>query len=152
MNILFPPNQIYSFVFLFIVGCVLGIVYDVFKVKRMLLGCNYLVLFFDDLIFSFISTGTLIVCIYFTSNGVFRWFVFLSAVLGFFIYNFTVSHIVIFVFGYAVMLIHKIVKTVLYPFVVLLFLMQKPLTPIVYAFRRYYIKKRILRYIYKGSE
>ena len=151
MNILFPSNHIYSLIFLFVVGCMLGVVYDMFRIKRMLLGCNYAVLFMDDLVFSFISSCTIIISVFFTANGFFRWFVLLSALVGFVAYKCTISKLVILTLGYIVGLIHKAIKLFIYPLVFVFSLLHKALMPVVLIFKRSCLKFRILKYIYKGS-
>lgn len=152
MSILFPSYYSISFAFMFVVGCVFGFAYDIFKVKRMLLRCNSLILFIDDLIFSLIFLSILIASVFFISSGVFRWFALLAVLLGFIIYKCTVSNIIIFVLGHIVRMIRRTVRVSVFPVWFFLKHLRKLLKPLVALKERTILKSQVLRYIYKGSE
>lgn len=152
MSILFPSNHLEAVVLLIIIGCAMGVLYDAFKVKRMLFGCSDFVLFFDDLAYSCVFSATLIISVFFISNGIFRWYVVLAAFLGFFVYKCTLSHIVMLVFGFSVSLIHRLLKFAAYPINLLYLFFCNLFKPLILLFKRNSLQRKILRYIKKGSE
>ncbi|HIV18995.1 MAG TPA: spore cortex biosynthesis protein YabQ [Candidatus Merdivicinus intestinigallinarum] len=76
-------------------GAGLGVLYDVFRLLRLVTGGKALLVFLEDLLFSFLAAGcTLYFMIEFCS-GWLRLFVLAGEALGFILYHFTVGEIVI---------------------------------------------------------
>ena len=89
--------QIVNFLIAAIIGSALGVVYDFFKVLR-LIGINgKIAAFFEDIIFFLICTITIFSYYMQFTQGKFRIYAFIGAVLGFFIYFLTVEKIVFFI-------------------------------------------------------
>ena len=98
MNIFFPPNQELLFLYSFLCGIALGIVYDVFAVKRSLTVSCWWILLIDDTLFS-LAFLLLFEAVVFTFNdGRVRGYELLFTLLGFVCYKITLSRIVMFVF------------------------------------------------------
>ena len=90
-------SQIVNFLIAAIIGSALGVVYDFFKVLR-LIGINgKIAAFFEDIIFFLICTITIFSYYMQFTQGKFRIYAFIGAVLGFFIYFLTVEKIVFFI-------------------------------------------------------
>jgi len=90
-------EQIINFLTAALVGACLGVVYDFFKVLR-LIGLNGSVAaFFEDILFFLISAVTLFSYYMQFTQGKFRIYAFVAAALGFAVYFFTVEKIVFFV-------------------------------------------------------
>ena len=98
MNIFFPPFQDRVFIFFFIIGVALGIIYDLFKIKRRLFGQNIVGLFIDDIVFSFLSCIIVLVSVFVFNNGIVRWFEFVMCMCGFIIYRITLSKLLLTIF------------------------------------------------------
>lgn len=113
MNILFHPHQQYVFLGMLAAGVIAGIVYDVFCVKRMLLGNSYAAVFVDDVLFSCIACIIYIAFTFWLNSGVIRWYGTLSFAVGFGIYKCTVSRIVIFFIKKLVDLIKRLLHFML---------------------------------------
>lgn len=93
MSIFYPPDQNRVFLILFLFGFVVGLVYDAFKMKRCLLGCSSLVLFLDDFVFSIVSVIAFLFVVFWSNNGIVRWYEFFFTLLGFYLYLITVSRL-----------------------------------------------------------
>ena len=90
-------DQLYEFFIAAVVGVALGVVYDVFKVLR-LVGLNFkIAVFFEDIIFFLIATITMFSYYMQITGGKFRIISLISASLGFIVYSMTVEKIVFFI-------------------------------------------------------
>lgn len=110
MSIFFPPYQELLFLFFAALGLILGVIYDAFSVKRILLGSNAVICFIDDLIFMFVSGCLFLIMAFLFNNGIIRWYEFFSCLMGFFIYKLTVSRLVMLVMSFAVKFIKRLVR------------------------------------------
>ena len=76
-------------------GAGLGVLYDVFRLLRLVTGGKALLVFLEDLLFSFLAAGCTLYFIIEFCSGWLRLFVLAGEVLGFILYHFTVGEIVI---------------------------------------------------------
>ena len=90
-------QQIINFLIAALVGAALGVVYDFFKVLR-LIGLNgKIASFFEDILFFLIATLTLFSYYMQFTEGRFRIYAFIGSVLGFVVYFLTLEKLVFFV-------------------------------------------------------
>lgn len=146
MNILFSPNQHIVIIGMIITGCFLGVFYDLLKIKRMIFGSFFVLLFIDDILFSFISLFVFLLCAFVLNSGIVRWFEFICCSFGFFIYRITASKILIKTVSFIV----RLIKTLLYKiFIVFIF---KPvyliIKPFFYCLVRLWQMREINNYIH----
>ena len=76
-------------------GAGLGVLYDVFRLLRLVTGGKALLVFLEDLLFSFLAAGCTLYFIIEFCSGWLPLFVLAGEVLGFILYHFTVGEIVI---------------------------------------------------------
>lgn len=76
-------------------GMLLGLVYDVFRIIRLIIGNKRNAVFFQDFIFFVLSTFFAFLFFLVINNGRLRFFEYLAMVLGFFSYYFTVGSVLI---------------------------------------------------------
>lgn len=149
MDILFPPNQELVFLNMAVVGVFLGILYDIFKLKRKLLGSFYIILFIDDLIFWIISAITFIFAVFISNNGIFRWYELCFTILGFIFYRVTLSKLLMPVAEAVIILIKRLVRmmirTVLIPLIILL----KPVNKLYAMYKCAKIRNKYKKIIYR---
>jgi len=93
MNIFFPTNQDRVFTVMFLLGIVLGILYDLFKIKRHILRAGKCFLIIDDLLFSVLSIILFLLTVFTVNNGIFRWFELFFCFVGFCVYRATISRL-----------------------------------------------------------
>lgn len=147
MSIFYPPNQHYVFFLLFVVGFVLGMIYDLFRIKRRLFGFNKAVLFIDDFLYSLICLILILVAVFVTNNGIIRWYEFLMCFSGMFLYLCTLSKLVLFILlGISDLIRHLVIKlfgVVIFPLkIIYSFLLNS--FRVSYVYLHYFKNKRII--------
>lgn len=88
----------------FILGILFGMIYDVFRIRRVAFRCRErgraarivenVIIFFEDTVFLLFVTVCLILTCYKTYFGIPRWYSYAAAALGFYIYYKTVGALV----------------------------------------------------------
>lgn len=93
-----------------IVGVLVGALYDLFRIGRVVFGGGRLKLFFEDVLFSVMSALVFAVFTFNATMGVIRMFAAFGALLGFFAYRFSL--------GLFTVSLTKAVKALVRPYVV----------------------------------
>lgn len=142
----YVTNQNNVVLWLFIIGAIIGVIYDIFKVKREIFGKKLIIYIVDDLLFSLLYTTILVFAIFLTNYGYVRWYEIVAALFGFFLYKVTVSNLFVRAATLIIRFILKILKAII------AFLL-KPVTVILsftvmcikricsLIFRKYQVKK-----------
>lgn len=104
-NIMEISQALYGFIFIYsiIIGVILGVVYDVFRIQRITMESDNkyitvirdIIIFVEDIIFAVISAVFIVVMIFHVNDGQIRWFVLFGTGVGFIIYYNTIGRIVI---------------------------------------------------------
>ena len=147
MNIFFPPHQEKVFVVMLVFGFFIGFLYDVFKIKRRLIGQNKFILFVDDLIFSITSIVLFLLTVFVSNNGIFRWFEIFFWFIGFCLYRMTLSKILILV-CYKVIdcTVYILKKLFAYPIRVIIGLLLVLITPIKNSYVIFKEKRNVMKF------
>lgn len=109
----YVTNQNYVVLCLFVIGVVIGVVYDIFNIKREIFGKKLIFYYLDDLLFSFIYTTIFVFAIFLTNYGYVRWYEIASALIGFIIYKSTISNIFVKLTTEAIRFVLKILKVII---------------------------------------
>lgn len=114
----FAPETI-VFGYACLIGVGLGIVYDLFRMLRLLTGGNTIAVFVEDLLFAMIASGiTFWICLT-SCSGWIRGFVIVGEGLGFLIYHFTIGELMIRIFRIVLRVLQWMLrgvwKRILYP-------------------------------------
>ncbi|MBQ8868235.1 MAG: hypothetical protein IJ027_00760 [Oscillospiraceae bacterium] len=142
-------EQLYVFGLAALMGVALGVLYDVFKVMR-LVGLNSQVLvFLEDVLFFAISTVTVFSFYMQITDGKFRVYPLIAASLGFLVYFLTLEKLIFFVIKklyYALYSFFEFVykKTVLFAFKKLKALAKFVFKPIGKIFHRFFKENLII--------
>lgn len=99
----------------FVCGIVAGLLFDLFKVKRIILGYNKLILFFDDFVFMLICSVIVIFNAYAFNDGNLKWYEIPLLCLGFFTYTKLFSSIIMGLFSFLIEAIKRIIAYLLLP-------------------------------------
>ncbi len=141
-------NQAYIFVVFTIVGIIIGIVFDVFRILRKTIKTSDIVTTIEDIIFWIITGIIIIYSMYVFCNGELRFFMIVGIILGTIMYFFTFSKYVITVSVFIINILKKILIT---PIMILTTLSKKlvfrPITIICINFR-----KNILKLVKKSKK
>lgn len=87
-------DQAIAFLWAVVLGAALGVLYDWFRIGRILKRKWWLTVFFEDLLFAFAGAVATAFCFTFTNHGQVRLFLLAGEVLGFVIYFNTVGMLV----------------------------------------------------------
>ena len=90
---MFNFSQEQIFIFFFIIGIIIGILFDIFKVLRKTFKTSDFVTFIEDLIFLFLSGNLIISGILKLNSGEVRFFLFLGIFFGILSYILTISNL-----------------------------------------------------------
>lgn len=85
------------FVFSCVVGTLLGVLYDVFRIIRIAFNSKWISVFIQDFLFCIFSALSIILLVYYTNSGIVRWFSLFGCFLCFVLYHMTVGRFIIFV-------------------------------------------------------
>ena len=106
-------NQTYLFIVFTIVGIIIGILFDIFRILRKSFKTKDIVTYIEDILF-WILTGIIILfSMYRFSNGELRFFMIIGIIMGTLIYMITFSKYVIKI---SVFVINIFKRWILYPF------------------------------------
>lgn len=112
-------HQIITSLYALLLGAALGVVYDVFRVLRLVGFKAFMLVFLEDILFFAICTISLFSFYMQFSDGKFRIYIFILAILGFIIYFLTVGKLVFFIiqkiYIFLVKIIKGIYKKLIYP-------------------------------------
>lgn len=87
----FSQEQI--FIFFFIIGIIIGVIFDIFRVLRKSFKTPDIITLAEDIIFLAISGILIIYSTIKLNNGEIRFFLFIAIFLGIFMYSLTISKI-----------------------------------------------------------
>ena len=115
-------NQTYLFIVFTIVGIIIGILFDIFRILRKSFKTKDIVTYIEDILF-WILTGIIILfSMYKFSNGELRFFMIIGIIMGTLMYMITFSKYVIKI---SVFVINIFKIWILYPFKVLIKISKK---------------------------
>ncbi len=104
----FSQEQI--FIFFFIIGIIIGFIFDFFRVIRKSFKTTDFITLIEDIIFLFISSILIIGGIIKINGGEVRFYLFLGIFLGGLIYSLTISNLYVIIFYEFVKICKKIFK------------------------------------------
>ncbi len=93
-----------------LLGTSMGFIYDLIRCFRRLVSHNNFFIALSDLMFWLFGACVTIACINRYNYGSLRWYVLFGMFLGFLIYHYTVSRLLMFVADYVIAFIRKIGK------------------------------------------
>jgi hypothetical protein len=146
MNIFFPPHQEKVFVIMLIFGVISGVLFDLFRVKRHLLGENSVILFADDLIFSLLTLLLFLFTVFVANNGIFRWYEVLFSLIGFWLYRLTLSKTLIFVSFKVIDFVKKLLGIAAFPVKLIFSILFVLISPVKQLIIRCIIKQKIIKF------
>ena len=104
-------NQSYLFMVFTIVGIVIGIVFDIFRISRKTLKTNDIITSIEDISFWIITGIIIIYSMYVFCDGELRFFMIIGIILGMIMYLLTLSKYVIKMSVFIINIIKKILIT-----------------------------------------
>ena len=115
-------NQAYLFMVFSIVGVIIGLLFDIFRIIRKTIKTNDIITYLEDIMF-WILTGIIIIyAMYKFCDGELRFFMIMGIILGTCLYIVTISQYVIKI---SVCIINIIKKVLIYPIISIYKLIKK---------------------------
>lgn len=108
----FSQEQI--FIFFFIIGVIIAILFDIFRVLRKNFKTPDFITFIQDIVFMAISGLLLLYSVIKLSNGEIRFYLFIAVFLGIFIYSLTISRMCVIILTVFVRFCKKIILFPIY--------------------------------------
>lgn len=105
-------EQLLTFLNGILIGCYLGAIFDIFRILRITIHCNKVIVIIQDFIFSLIIGFVSMVYIVFYGDGYIRFYIILAEIIGFTIYNYTISKIVINLYSWFLFKVKRIFKVI----------------------------------------
>ena len=103
-------SQEQIFLFFFIIGIIIGILFDIFRAIRKSFKSSDTITFIQDIIFVGVSGALVIYSIIKLNNGNIRFFLFLGIFLGIIVYSLTISNFCVIILHVFIEVCKKIVK------------------------------------------
>lgn len=98
------------FLYSIVVGAGIGVIYDVFRIIRIILPKTKTIIFFEDILFCLTATPVMSILIFNVGSGIVRGFSIIGAIIGFSIYYFTIGKIVYRLSNIIIAFIKKILR------------------------------------------
>ena len=135
-------NQAYIFMVFTIVGAIIGVIFDIFRISRKTIKTNDIATAIEDIFFWIITGIIIIYSMYVFCDGQLRFFMIIGIVLGFTIYLCTISKYVIKISVHTINFLKRILIT---PFKIFIKITRKlifkPITIICINIRKNILKK-----------
>ena len=129
-------NQAYTFIIFVIIGFLIGIIFDFFRILRKSIKTNDIVTYFQDITFCIITGFIVLYAIFYFNNGEFRIYMFIGILLGCLMYLVTISHYIIkinvIILTKIINLCKKIIIIIQIPFKKICKIIRKWLNPIIF--------------------
>ena len=147
MALLFGRDQLPVFLSFLVCGVLVGVLFDVLKIKRHLFCAPGFIVFIDDLVFM-LTCGVIVIFNAFAFNdGNFKWYEAPLMLGGFAVYRLTLSRLVIFCIFAVIDFVKKMLRKLVSPLVRLALKSIKKIQKTVECFRQkqtvHRLKKRI---------
>lgn len=95
-------NQALLFLIFSLNGVIIGLIFDFFRILRKSFKTSDLITYIQDILFWILTGISVIIFMYFFSNGTIRLYMFLGLLLGVFIYILTISQFIIKIFVFLI--------------------------------------------------
>ena len=102
-------SEISKFLFFILIGVIIGIIFDLFRIIRKCFKTSDIITFIHDLMFLLISAVILLFSIFIVNNGEIRGYMFLGIALGIVVYLISISKYIINICTKIILLIRKII-------------------------------------------
>lgn len=102
-------SEISKFLFFILIGVIIGIIFDLFRIIRKCFKTSDVITFIHDLMFLLISAVILLFSIFIVNNGEIRGYMFLGIALGIVVYLVSISKYIINICTKIILFIRKII-------------------------------------------
>ncbi|MDF2548330.1 MAG: yabQ [Anaerosolibacter sp.] len=137
-------EQVYVFLATMYGGILIGFIYDLYRILRLIFKPKKIATFIQDLIFWIVISGVAIVVLLFSNSGQLRFYTFLGFAIGSILYNRLLSSTIISTSVYLLWFLKKIIisliNKMIYPIKLLIQWSKKPYR---------WMKKKVMPFYYR---
>ena len=137
-------NQLISFCYFIIIGIILSIIFDIFRILRRTIKTSDIVTNIQDVLFCVITGVIILFSIFYFNNGELRFYIFLGVIIGITFYMLFISKYFIKINVIIINFIKKILYLLIKPFIFILNftkkLIFKPISFIIINMKCFTIK------------
>lgn len=142
----FICNQTYMFLGACLAGVLVGLIFDIFRVKRKLVETSDLIVYIEDILYWLIIAIVLFLLMYYSNEGELRGYLILGILIGMIFYILTLSQYVMSFLVYIIRLLGKVfvivLKILIFPIRIILKIFRKPIKFLLKIVKR--VKRKIL--------
>ena len=113
-------EQLINFIYFFVVGIILSVIFDVFRILRRTIKTSDIITNIQDIIFYIITGGIIIFSIFFINQGELRLYIFIGIILGITLYMIFISKYFIKINVTIINFIKKVLYLAIRPFIIIL--------------------------------
>ena len=106
-------NQALLFLIFSLNGVIIGLIFDFFRILRKSFKTSDLITYIQDILFWILTGISVIIFMYFFSDGTIRLYMFLGLLLGVFIYILTISQFIIKIFVFLIKIFKNILNNII---------------------------------------
>lgn len=147
-------NQACIFAIFIIVGIIIGILFDIFRVLRKSIKTNDIITYIQDILFCILTGIILLYAIFMLNNGEIRIYMFLAIFFGILMYILTISkyfiNINVWLLTHIIALFKKILNILSIPFKLLVKLFKKISNPISFIIIN--VRKHLSKFVTKPKK
>ena len=136
-------NELVVCVLCLMSGMLSGVIYDIFRVSRKVKKSNVYVVFIQDLVFWILTAFLAFYVIFYSNDGILRWYEIFLIGIGFFLYELSLSHLVSYIVEKIAKAVLRILKVTLKFILAPIYLIKKPVLKLMKKLR----KTQALRFI-----
>ena len=152
-------EQLLNFTYFIIIGMILGIIFDIFRILRRIFKTSDILTNIEDILFGVMTGIILLSSIFLINNGQLRLYIFIGIFVGILIYLLVFSKFFIKINVWIINYIKKIILFITKPFIILLKwlkkLFLKPISFIIINLKhfgkKYFIKFKKTRKFHKKA-
>lgn len=106
-------NQALLFLIFSLNGVIIGLIFDFFRILRKSFKTSDLITYIQDILFWILTGISVIIFMYFFSDGTIRLYMFLGLLLGVFIYILTISQFIIKIFVFLIKIFKNFLNNII---------------------------------------
>jgi spore cortex biosynthesis protein YabQ len=110
-------NELSKFLFFVLIGLILGIIFDVFRIIRKCFKNSDLITYIQDIIFILIAAIILLLGIFIINNGEVRAYLFFGIIIGILLYFITISKYFVNLSSKIILFIKKVIFKPIFDFI-----------------------------------
>lgn len=103
-----------------LLGGILGVIFDLFRIFRTAIKCNTIIVFIQDVLYFTVVTASTFIFLLMYNDGRLRMFILVGELMGSVLYFFSISILVLKSSRKIIFIFKKVLRVILYPFIAII--------------------------------